>query len=75
MFSNAKQRIPEVFIHIINNQSERAYLKAGKVIPFKAVQRYRALRDDMNKSLRPAAERLLRWNTDKGDGKPNPMGA
>lgn len=67
MFSNAKQHIPKVFHQIAENQAERERLRSASVVSLEDASRFKELKDDMDKSLRPGAERLLRWNKDKGD--------
>lgn len=66
-YTNAKQTIPEVFKEIIKNEAARRTLSTPEVISFEQCQQFRALKDDMDKNLRPSAERALRWNTDKGN--------
>lgn len=66
MFSNAKQRVPLIFQEIIKNQSRRYELKSRPVVDF---GEYKKLFIDMRDSLRPAAEKMLRWNVDKGNAQ------
>jgi hypothetical protein len=61
-FSNAKQVIPNVFKQIIVNDNRQAELRSLTVIPFTPM--IELIRDRRN--LRAGAEKLLRWNTDKG---------
>lgn len=61
-----KQSIPEVFVAICENQAARAAIQAQKVITMEAASSFKVLKDDMDKSLRPAAQALLRRPGGKG---------
>lgn len=62
-FTNAKQRIPPVFEEIAKNYEARKKLKAEPVVPFSD---YKSLRQDMDRNLRPGAERILRSGKKNG---------
>jgi hypothetical protein len=64
-YTNAKQVIPAQFIEIMRNDRERALLKAQPIIDF---NKGAALIKERREYTRNA-ERILRWNKDKGNTK------
>lgn len=62
-YTNAKQVIPKVFTHIMENDAKQSTLRSLDVIPFAPMAEL--IRD--RGRLRAGAEKLLRWNTDKGN--------
>lgn len=67
--SRPGQNIPAQFIEIMRNHDETSAILRGslsmRVVTFATAVKLRALRDEM-REYRRNAERLLRWNTDKG---------
>lgn len=64
-YTNAHQSIPAQFKEIMRNDKEREALYALPAIPFhKMVELIRERRQYSRQ-----AEKLLRWNTDKGNTK------
>lgn len=63
LFSNGRQNIPPLFLEIMIVQKELANLTRQNVIEMDA---YLDLSKRME-DLRRAAEKALRWNTDKGN--------
>lgn len=66
-FTNAKQSIPLIFKFIMENHAAREALPKDGTMTQQQWREQRALVTDML-SLRRDAERMLRWNTDKGNG-------
>lgn len=63
-----KSHLPVVFQEIVKNDRARAEIHAKGVNMSQADWRLlKALNHDKKHSLRPGAEKLLQWNTDKGD--------
>lgn len=63
--------IPTVFRAIIDNDNERTWIRERSSAMTQADWcRLKELRDDRRKNLVPSAEKMLAWNTDKG----NPQG-
>jgi hypothetical protein len=62
-YTNATQSIPDQFKEIMRNDRERALLKAQPIIDF---NKGAALIKERREYARNA-ERILRWNTDKGN--------
>ena len=62
-FTNCKQMIPAQFVEIMRNDRERAELKAMPVISFADCGALIRERRDYTRN----AERILRWNKDKGN--------
>jgi hypothetical protein len=59
--------VPRVFQEIIDNDNERAAIRAkGFDMTQADWRRLAVLSEDKKKNLRPAAEQALKWNTDKG---------
>lgn len=67
-YTNAKQTIPDLFQEIIRNHDQREYLRAPKIITLGEARAYRVLQDEMER-FRVGAEKVLCWNTDKGNTK------
>jgi len=62
------QKMPEVFRAIIRNDNARGeILSKGASMSQADWCRLKELNNDKKKNLRPSAERVLRWNTDKGN--------
>jgi len=60
--------MPEVFREIIRNDNARGeILSKGASMSQADWRRLKELNNDKKKNLRPSAERVLRWNTDKGN--------
>lgn len=55
-----QQNIPEVFAEIAKNQAARAEIQSYKIVTMADASAFKALKDDMDKSLRPAAQAILR---------------
>lgn len=62
-YTNAKQRIPDLFRKIMVNHAELAAAKAEKVIDWTRARTLVILK----RSYRAEAEVALRWNTNKGN--------
>lgn len=62
-YTNAKQRIPDLFRKIMVNHAELAALKAEQVIDFARGKTLVILR----RVYRAEAEVALRWNTNRGN--------
>lgn len=60
--------VPYIFREIIANDAERMSIMAkGENVTQAEWRRLKVLSDDKKKHLRPAAEKALVWNTDKGN--------
>ena len=66
-WSNCRPNKPQVFVNIEKNYAARTAIKAQEVVSWSDVKLFKELKRDMDVSLRPGAELLLRWNTDKGN--------
>jgi hypothetical protein len=62
-YVTSKPNVPNLFKVIMENDRQRAALKAASVIPFEA---YRSLSSERTE-FRRAAEKALQWNVDKGN--------
>ena len=67
-FTNAKPHIPLVFREIMKNHDQRMAIHAlGANMTQADWRQLGILQQDKKRNLIPSAEKMLRWNVDKGD--------